>query len=74
VLGHRHLERSELADAGIRDPRSDMAIDDALRQMPEEVDHARMGRAVTGRHELVEQGFDPGPDATQAPGRGEQRG
>jgi hypothetical protein len=71
MLGHGHFERDDLADAGIGDAGRHLAVDDGLRQVPEEIDHARMGRAMAGSHELVQQAFDPWPNAAEASGRRE---
>jgi hypothetical protein len=59
VLGHGDLERGELPDADSGNFRRHMTVDDAYRQMPEEIDHPRMVRRVVQRDQLVQLGLDP---------------
>jgi hypothetical protein len=45
VLQHAHLERGDGAGYGFRDGRLGAAVDHARRQMPEQVEYARLGDA-----------------------------
>ena len=74
MLGHGHFQRGKLADAGVRNPRRQLPVDHALRQMPEEIDDAGMGGLVARRHELVEQPLDARADAFEAARRSEEGG
>jgi hypothetical protein len=71
MLGHGHFQRGKLADACIRNPRRQLAVDHALRQVPEEIDDAGMRRLVARRHELVQKPLDARADAFEAARRSE---
>ena len=74
MLGHGHFEGGDLADARFGDAGRRGAVDHPLRQVPEQIDHARMGGGVARGHELVQQALDLGPDAAKASRRRKQRG
>ena len=73
MLGHRDFERGKLADLSVGYAWRDGAVDHRDRQMPQEVDHARMPALVARRQQLVQQPLDLGPHALQGAHRGEQR-
>ncbi len=68
VLGHRHLQRGQLADLGVGDLRDERAVDDAHRQMPQEIHGPGMGPLMAGRHQFVQQGLDARSDALEGAG------
>ena len=74
MLGHGHFQGGKLADAGIRDPRRQLPVDHALRQMPEEIDDARMGGLVARRDKLGEEPLDARAHAFEAARRSEEGG
>ena len=74
VLGDGDFERGEVANASVGDFGCQLAVDDAHRQVPEEIDDSGMGHLVTWGNELVQQAFEFGPDACEAAGRGEEGG
>ncbi len=71
MLGHRDFERGEIAGPGFGDARRDGAVDQAHRQMPDEIDDPRMRPLMGRRDELVQQALDLGPDALKGARRGE---
>ena len=72
MFRNRYFQRCELADPALGDAWRDLPVDDALRQVPDEVEHAGMRGGVARRDQLVQQSFDTRPDAFQASGRREQ--
>ena len=74
MLRHNDFNRCELADPGVGDARRDWAVDDPDRQMPQEIDDARMCHLVTRGEELVQDPLDLGTHPLQGADRGEQRG
>jgi hypothetical protein len=74
MLRHNDFNRCELADPGVGDARGDGAVDNAGRQMPQEIDDARVRPLMTRGDEIVQDPLDLGTHPLQGADRGEQRG
>jgi hypothetical protein len=72
MLRHGDLKRGNVADSRVDDARGDGAVDQADRQVPKEIDDARMCRWLARSEELVEQPLDLGPHALERADGGEE--
>ncbi len=74
MLGHRDVERGELADLGVGDARRQRTVDDPGGEVPHQIDDARMRPLMARRGQFVQQPLDLGPHALERADGGKQGG
>ena len=74
MLGHGHFERGKLADSGIGNARCQRTVDDPDREVPQQIDDARMRPLMARRGQFVQQPLDLGAHALERADGGEQGG
>jgi hypothetical protein len=65
MLRHRDFQRSQLADLDVGNTWRDGAVDDAGRDMPQQIDDAGVRALVARRDQLIERTLDLGPYALE---------